>query len=565
MAILKFPDWKPDLPDLATATTIALNVVPETVESYGPLASIMEYTSTALDGACLGAMATESEANVISVFAGTQDNLYQLVAGTTAWANVSDTPGGYDVVQGDTWHFETFGNSVFATDFSDPIQSFEQGTSTAFGPLLTAPLWAVSTNYMTVGQQVLTAAGNRYTLATAGISAGTGTGPSGVGLGIVDGGATWNYNSGPVPNARYMCTPKNFLMIGNTFDSVGGIGPNRIWWSASDDPTSWPAPGSAVAQSVQSDYNDFEGPFGAITGMADSLAGADVAVFFEHAVWRGVYVGPPDIFDFFPAENVRGTRCPNSIVVVGNLVYYAGEDGFYAFDGSSSDPIGVDKFDQWFWTNVNQGFLWNVIGAADPVRRAIFWIFPSTAASSGIPDTVLIYRWDLQRASYAQFSAQWLFRVLSFGVTLDSFSSLGFTDLDTIPYSLDSRVWVGGALSLGAIDANAKLAYFSGPALAAQIGTQTIQPTPGKLSWIDETRPLVDLSAGGPPTIALAGRNTLFNTTINFGADVPPDINGDCPQRLDARYVNGLLKIPAAAAWTHAIGIDANAAPSGDR
>lgn len=503
MPVIPFPEWRPDLADMSNATDIALNVFPRTAQSYGPFNGLNSYSSNALDGPCIGAIASEAIGGTISVWAGTTDKLYQMTALSTAWNDVS-VLGGYSTATGDVWHFAYYNNYIFTTNFAQPIQFFLQGTSTLFAEL-----------------------------------------------------------SVDAPNARYMCTPKNFLMVGNTFDPVGGLNPARIWWSASGDPLSWPAPGSALAQQDQSDFNDFQGSFGRITGMVDSLAGADVAIFFERAVWRGVYVGPPDVFDFFPAENVRGCVCPNSIVAVGNLVYYRGVDGFYAFDGAQSQGIGVDKFDQWFQENVNPAFLWNVVGAADPLNRAILWIFPSLLSSSGIPDTILIYRWDIQRGTYCQLSAEWLTRLLSFGVTLDTFGALGFNNLDTIPYSLDSRVWVGGAIQLGAVDANHKLAYFSGPTLAAQIATSTVQATPGKLSWVSGARPMVQLTTG-TPTIAIAGRNNVYDPIV-YGADIPPNSMGDCPQRSDARYQSALLKIPANSAWTHATGVDIDAQPSGER
>lgn len=502
MTVLPLPIWAPDKADLSDATAIALNVIPRTTESYGPFNSLNPYSSNAMDGPALGAITVQAIDGTVSVFAGTADKLYRMTGASLLWGDVSGAA--YNTIQGDVWHFTLYGQNVHVTNFVDPIQTFLQGTSTKFADLAAA-----------------------------------------------------------APKARYLCTPKNFLMVANTSDPVGGTNPARVWWSASGDPTSWPTPGSALAQQEQSDYNDFQGSFGEITGLVDSLASADVAIFFKQAVWRGLYVGPPDVFDFFPAENVRGCPCPNGIVPLGAFVYYPGTDGFYFFDGSQSVPIGADKFDKWFWSTVNQKFLWNVIGAADVANRAIIWIFPSTASSSGIPDTALIYRWDIQRAAYAQFSADWLARLLSFGVTLDSFSAAGFPDLDTIPYSLDSRVWIGGALQIGAIDTGHKLAYFSGPTLAASIATSTQQLTPGQLSWVSDTRPLIQLTAG-TPTIAISGRNNVYDPIV-FGAAVPPDSMGTCPQRSDARYHAALLGVSAGAAWSHASGVDLTAQPSGER
>lgn len=492
------------MPDLADATSLALNVMPRTEQSYGPFSSLSSFGTTALDGQCIGAVTTQMIDATVTVFAGTADKLYRMADSTVGFVDVSGTA--YSIATGDTWHFELYGPKVFATNFADPIQSYTQGVSVTFSDL-----------------------------------------------------------SADAPHARYLCTPKNFLMVANTFDAVGGTNPARVWWSGSGDPTSWPAPGSALAQQEQSDFQDFQGSYGEITGIFDSLASADVAIFFRQAVWRGLYVGPPDVFDFFPTENVRGSPYPNAFVPLGSVIYYPSDDGFYVFDGSTSTPIGSQKFDDWFCTNMNQAFPWMVIGAADVENRAIIWIFPSTASSSGIPDTALIYRWDLQRASYCKFSAEWLMRLLSFGVTLDGFPAAGYPVLDTIPYSLDSRVWQGGALQIGAIDTSHKLAYFAGATMAAQIATSTVQITPGRLSWVDSTRPLIQMtSLPSGVSIAVSGRNNQYDPIV-YGPLVPPNSMGDCPQRSDARYHSAMMAISAGAAWSHAVGVDGNGQPSGER
>jgi hypothetical protein len=560
VSVLPVAEWRPDMPALANATEIASNVVPRTSESYGPFSDLASYTSNALNNTCLGLVAVQATDLSIVVFAGTADKLYDVTSLTATWNDVSGAT--YNTAEGDNWHFALFANALIATNFADPLQSFELGVSSTFGNLFTASAWQQSHAYGSLGAYVL-ANGNRYVLTQTGTSASSGTGPSGTGFGITDGTCVWDYQSSPPPQARFVCTPKNFVMVANTLDGAGGLGPARAWWSANGDATSWPAPGTAQAQAAMSDYNDFRGNLGEITGLVDSLANADVAIFFRHAVWRGQFVGPPDVFDFFPAENVRGCPCPNGIVALGSLVYYPAEDGFYVFDGAVSTPIGTDKFDKWFWTNVNQGFLGSVIGAADVINKAIIWIFPSLASSSGIPDTALVWRWDIQRASMASINAQWVARLLSFGVSLDGFSSLGFTDLDTLPYSLDARVWIGGALQLGAVDRNKKLAFFNGNNLAAQVGLQTVQFIPGRRAYVQSARPLIELSAG-TPTIAFAGQTNLYDPIV-YGAATAPDASGECPQRSDARYHTAALSMPAAAVWTHISGADVTFTSAGLR
>ena len=138
-----------------------------------------------------------------------------------------------------------------------------------------------------------------------------------------------------------------------------------------------------------------------------------------------------------------------------------------------------------------------------------------------------------------------------------------FTDLDTLPASLDSAVWVGGALQLSAVNGSHELAFFTGPNLAAQVATQTKQLTPGRRSFVQSARPLVDLT-NGTPTVAFAARTNLYDTET-FGAAVPPDISGECPQRSDGRYHNAMVAMPAAAVWTHIVGVDTTYQPGGLR
>jgi hypothetical protein len=561
--IIPVAEFRPDMPDLAESTSFVLNVIPVTAQSYGPIQSLEPYSTNAMDGQCIGGICVQGVDLSVYIFAGTADKLYNMTAAMPEWVDVSGAA--YSTAQGENWEFALFANTVIGTNFGNEMQSFALGSSSTFGPLTTAAAWTVSTSYSTLGEYIM-ANGNRYVLVQGGTSASSGTGPSGTGGGISDNTCIWDYQSGAPPQARHLCTPKNFLMVGNTYDPVGGNGPQRIWWSASGDATTWPAPGSNAAIQTQSDYNDFEGNFGEIHAMVDSLANADVAIFFRHAVWRGNYVGPPAIFDFFPTENVRGCPAPNSVVPIGALVWYLGEDGFYVFDGASSTPIGADKFDAWFWNNVNQTYLWNIVGAANVPIKCVFWAFPSTSSTDGVCDTILVYRWDIQRASYAYVgtgAVEWLMRTLTFGVSMDGMVALGFTDVDTLPASLDSATWIGGVLQIGAVNGAHKLAYFTGPNMAAQVSTQTKQLTSGRRSFVQSARPLVDLT-GGTPSVAFAARVNLYDPEI-FGASIVPNVAGECPQRSDGRYHNALIDIEAAATWTHIEGVDVTFAPAGLR
>lgn len=501
MPVIPVAEWMPDMPDLSQATSVLSNAIPLTPESYGPLHQMAPY-SNALPSACIGAIGVEDTQGGIHMFAGTASTLEKIDGGSPSWANVSASSPVYSVAPGENWRFAQFKDTLLATAWANPIQSFNMNGGTAFATL-----------------------------------------------------------SSGAPQARHIAIIRSFCMVADTYDSVGGYGPFRSWWSAENDPTTWPTPGSAAAQQVMSDYNDLAGSMGAITGLVGGLAGADGAQFFERAVYRIMWVGPPDIFDFQPAEGVHGTRLPNAIVPVGGVVYYIADDGFYAFDGSTSMAIGVNKVDKWFWSNLNQSYLSAVVGTYDVVNRVIVWVFPSLSAPNGVADTAIFYSIPLQRFGVGSLSAEWVAFGISFGVSMDSMASLGYTNLDTVPYSLDSRVWIGGAPQLAVINTSHQLAYFSGPPLEAQIGSAEAQVFPDQKAFIQAVRPLVD---GGSPTVAISTRD-IFESAAVFGSDVAMNIIGECPQRATGRYTRARITIPAGAAWTQCRGFDVTAIPAGQR
>ena len=498
MPVMPLAEYAPDSPDLSPYTSVMSNVVARTPESYGPIQSLASYSTNSLDGQCLGAVCVQDVDLSIKILAGTVDELYMMTAAATTWASVGGST--YTTAAGDSWNFALFNRTIIATNFTNPMQSYVMGTSTTFGNLASA-----------------------------------------------------------APQARHICTPKTFAMVGNTYDSVGGYAPGRIWWSVAGDCTSWPTPGSSAAQQGMSDYNDFPGEQGAVEGLVASLLNADVAIFFRHAIWRGVFTGPPDVFDFFPADTARGTPAPNSIVPLGGLAYFLGDDGFYAFDGATSTPIGTNKVDKTFYASVNRAAMQSVIGAADIANKTIVWIYPTGAAT--IPNAALIYRWDIQRWSPMTVTAEWIARFMSFGMSMDSMPSMGYTDVDTLPFSLDDPTWVGGALQMGAVDGNHNLAFFGGPNMAAQMTTQAIQLTPGRRSFVQGARPLTDATT---PTVAFSARQNFFDAET-FGIESALNVMGDCPQRSDGRYHRGRITIPAGVVWTEASGLDVTAIPGGWR
>ena len=519
---MRVAEWCPDQPVLrlhdepSGVSDTIVNVLPRSDRSYGAFKDFVPMTMVALPENPRGAYFGNDPGGNYAVFCGTTHDLWKIQSGQTGFTNVSKSAGVYGCPLDSQWSFTQFNSRVIACNIVDPVQTFVMGTDSHFSDLGTT----------------------------------TSTIP---------------------PKARYCAVAKNFLFLANTNDPVGGPAPWRAWWSGINQPDYFPTPGSTAAVTVQSDYNDFAGPNGQITGIVGNLGTADIAIFQEHAVWRGYYVGPSSVFNFFPAEGVRGTSAPGSIVQLGSLVYYLGEDGFYAFDGTQSVPIGLNKVDRTFLTDLNPGMYPYISAAIDPLNKIVMWAYVSNRAPAGSTDadTVICYNWATQRWSKAFVDVEFVFRSVAFGYTLDGLDATGY-NLDTLPFSLDSRVWNGGGLLLGGFQ-NGKLGYFTGANLAASIRTEELQPLPGSHTFVRNTRPLINLDPRAIPptsipliTVTPSVRDHLMMAQTQTTPGVT-NYNGWAPLRCSGRYVQFQIDVPYNTPFDNLQGLLIDSNPLGTR
>ncbi|HEX6840806.1 MAG TPA: hypothetical protein VF113_04730, partial [Stellaceae bacterium] len=300
------------------------------------------------------------------------------------------------------------------------------------------------------------------------------------------------------------------------------------------------------------------------------LSAADGAAFCEHGIYRINYVGSSaGIFSFQVAEGAAGTQSPLSICrnrFNDNIAvaYYLGEDGFYAFDGMTSTPIGEQKVNRFFLNDLNPAYLSMVQGGSVPNRALVYWLYNSSSgqAANGLYDKMIVYHTVLQRWSYidlAATNAEWGLISVGVGTTLDALDVYG--SLDAVPAPLSSGAWEGGTPVLAAFDAAHKLNFINGTYMAPTVETSEMQPTPGRRSIITSARPLID---GGSPSIAVATRDRLLDSPA-YGSAVAVNSIGECPQHTTGRYVRCRLTLPAASAFTHLQGVELETRPEGRR
>jgi hypothetical protein len=360
---------------------------------------------------------------------------------------------------------------------------------------------------------------------------------------ITLGGSQFADLGGSPPKARHISVVGDFLVVGNTFDSSDGNVPNRVRWPGIGTTTSW-----TISDTTQADFQDLQGNGGWLQAIVGTQERG--VIFQERAIWLMTYVGSPVVFQLDKVEDARGAFAPRSVLSVGGMIPYLADDGFYIYSGGQSIPIGANKIDRTFLADLNDDYLHRVTAAAIPNDKVVIWSYPGSGSADGTPNKCLLYNWVSQRWCFAEFDHELIFRAMSVGVTLDGLDSIGYSNLDTVPFSLDSKVWMGGKLQLAGFDTSHRLSYFTGTALDATLETGEFQAIPGKRAEIINTTPLVD---GGTHTVQVGTRETQAGT-VSWGSASTENASGQCPVRSNARYHRGRVNITGD--FNDAIGIE---------
>lgn len=487
---IPFAGWMPDRAALGNPGMIeALNVIP-TKDGFGPLADFGTAQSSALTARCQGMFYAIDVNGTVYLFAGDATKLYQLGLGTTTWSDVSKS-GGYTTAADGKWEFARFGTSVImATNFDDAVQSMTIG-GTIFADVIT---------------------------------------------------------STQKPKARHIAATRDFVVLGNTYDTTDGNRPSRIWWSAISDENDF-----APDADTQCDFQDLTKG-----GWVQALAG-NIEYFLviqETQVSRATYVGSPLVFDIQVISDEHGTPLPGSVISLGRRTWFIDERGFMECDGLTVTPIGHEQVDKEFWDNFDVTYRSLVSAAIDPVRKVVFWSFATTG--NVIPNKLFMFNYVERTWANANVTIDIIGSVANQGLSLDDLDTIT-TDLDALPFSLDSRAWTGGTSRLGAFKTDDKLYHFDSSNLAATLETGEKQLFPGRVAKVKNTRPLTD---GGTITVAAAPRFTQ-QATATFGSAASANSFGENPLMSVGRYHRFRTSIAAAGTWTHAQGIQIEASPQG--
>lgn len=345
--------------------------------------------------------------------------------------------------------------------------------------------------------------------------------------------------SADAPIAKYIAVVKDFVVAGN----IGTTEPNKVQWSDINDETTWTS-----TATTQADYQFIPdgGNVNAITGGEFGL------ILCERSVTRMSYIGSPLFFQFDVISRNVGCANPNSVAQFGSNTFFLSEDGFYMCNGDTVTPIGAEKVDRYFYKNADPIGLPSMSATSDPINKLIIWNYLTVENKREL----LIYNWQTQRWSRSETTADYISSSATPNVTLEGLDTYGGGTMETLPASLDSRIWAGGKYTFVGTDAT-KIVTFTGVDQTAELVTNDLEF--GYNSVITLIRPTVN---NGSANISVASRREL-DDTLTYSSAVSTSSEGRASLRSAGRYHR--VKLTPTGTWTHAVSIDIEHQPQGNR
>ena len=343
------------------------------------------------------------------------------------------------------------------------------------------------------------------------------------------------------PIARNLTAVRDFVVTANV--NTGTLGSSTVQWSDINDETDWASGSTSQADTqVIADGGNIQN----ITGGEFGL------VLLEKSIVRMSYVGSPLFFQF---DNIaRGLGCleGNSVCQYNNMTFFLSDDGFYSCNGSTVTPIGNEKIDRWFFEDCDLSSLGSMSSSINPTANIAVWNYANNSGGR----TILVYNWSLGKWSHVDTTATVVGNIATIGTTLEGLGTLGYTDIDAMPASLDARLWIGGKfLFAGAI--GAKLSTFTGSSYNSKLVTTDIEV--GFNSFVNLLRPQVD---NGSANISIASRKEL-NDAIVFSTPVATTEEGRANVRSSGRYHR--VSVEPTGSWTNCMAVDVDTIPRGRR
>jgi hypothetical protein len=339
------------------------------------------------------------------------------------------------------------------------------------------------------------------------------------------------------PSARSIFSANNVVVA---LDCDGNN--RRMQTSGVGDHTAWDSKGA--------DGKTFEDG-GALVGGADLQNGAAV-LFQDDSVRLMQFGGAPGgaLYRISKIADGLGAVNARSIVPFNGRVFFLSSRGFYDYVlGGQPRPIGSEKINRWFLSQISTEDLRKVQGWIDPENNVVGWRFRRNGVSSqSVYEDCICFDWEIGEWFTLDVATATISRIATAGYTVDGPYADVLVDDNETP--VDDRLYQGGQPVLAALDDDLKFATFSGTPLAATLETSEL--TNLKHQRVTGVNAIVDTTAA---QIQL-GVKQRFQDAFSYGSAVTMDADGFAPVDEAGKAYSIRMTIPAGTLWTNATGFD---------
>lgn len=262
------------------------------------------------------------------------------------------------------------------------------------------------------------------------------------------------------PKARIVETVAGFVFAFATDDPLNGDEPDRWWCSALYDYSDWTP--DIATQCANGRFIDTPGEVRA----ARSL-GNNIVAYKEKSMFLGSYMGPPVIWAWQQVPGEIGAFSQETVVNIDTAHLFIGNGDFWLFDGSRPVSIGAPVRD-WFFSTVNQSYMYRTQGYFDRTRALVYWYFVSNS-SEGVLDECLLYNIKTQKWGRATRSIQAVVNYVAPGLTFETIGDVYATFDDIQNVSYDSPQWFSDGDTVAVFDSSNKLMLLTGDAAPCSV------------------------------------------------------------------------------------------------
>lgn len=244
-------------------------------------------------------------------------------------------------------------------------------------------------------------------------------------------GAFSRVSTSPAIKAAIIETVENFVMAFDTSDTAFGDSPNRWWCSAIRDYTDW-----TPAVATQCASNTLVATPGRIT--AGKRFGETIIAYKLRSMYRGTYVGQPDIWIWPVIPGDIGALCNEAVVDIGTgdfpLHAFMSDHDFYVYDGSRPRSIGDSRVRDLVFNEINHGKQASVIGQHDRANSVVRWYYP--VADSVNPEKCIVWNYRTNKWGRDDRQIEAALEYIAAGLTYDQLGSSYATyhDLPDAPF-----------------------------------------------------------------------------------------------------------------------------------